>query len=189
MSKLSFTVMILILVTAFVAGDLCHAAGFGQQPPPQTTPIEVFQVYELPISVSTVELVKAGRAFELRCALTNNSNEKLLGFRYSLVAVDSDNRRHTLANRSEAFGLAPYQTRRRTIRNPLNLKLRPENRLVLMFEQIVGAESIWEVVKSKDAFDAYLTGDYSVVPRVLRVANHVDAPPGDAQPFRRNERY
>ncbi len=46
----------------------------------------------------------------------------------------------------------------------------------LMLEQVVSRESIWEVVKAKEAFEAYARGDYSVMPVVLRVANQVDAP-------------
>jgi hypothetical protein len=45
-----------------------------------------------------------------------------------------------------------------------------------MVEQVISRESIWEVVKAKEAFDAYARGDYSVTPVVLRVANQVDAP-------------
>jgi hypothetical protein len=165
---------ILTSVFLMIVGGFSYSAG--QKQVTQVTPVEIFQVYELPIAVTSVELVRTGRGYGLRWWITNQSNEKLLGFRYSLVAVDSDNNRHALANRSEAFTLTSYQTRRATIRTPLDIKLRSEFRLVIMLEQIVGAESIWEVVKSKDALEAYLSGDYSTVPRVLRVANQVDAP-------------
>jgi hypothetical protein len=46
-----------------------------------------------------------------------------------------------------------------------------------MLEQIVGAESIWEVIKAKDALDSYTSGDFSKIPTVLRVPNHVDVAP------------
>ena len=175
MNKDRFKVGIVTLVAALFVGHFSYA-GAVQKQAGQVVPVEIFQVYELPVSISHVELVSSGRAFELRCAVTNNSNEKLLGFRYSLVAIDSNQGKHALANRSEAFALAPYETKQRTIRTPLNIKLKSEYRLVLMVEQIVGTYSIWEVIKPKDAFEAYLSGDYSVVPRVLRVANQVDAP-------------
>ena len=180
MSKLPLTLIILLLVTTLMTEEFFASSSERQST--QATPVEVFQVYELPIDVSGVELVKVGRAYELRSSIKNKSDEKLLGFRYSLVAIDSDNSRHTLANRSEAFALPPYETERCKIRMSLNFRLKSQHRLVLMFVQVVGFDSIWEVVKARDAFDAYLTGDYSVVPRVLRVANHVDAPPGDRVP-------
>ncbi|HEX6728864.1 MAG TPA: hypothetical protein VF074_02585 [Pyrinomonadaceae bacterium] len=175
MNKKYFSLTILPLVAALVVGHLSHAAAF-QKRVGQVVPVEIFQVYELPVSISRVELVSSARAYELRCSITNNSNEKLHGFRYSLVATDSNDGRHALVNRSEAFVLLPYETRQRTIRTPLNIKLKAEYRLVIMFEQILGADSIWEVIKPKDALEAYLSGDYSVIPRVLRVANQVDAP-------------
>jgi hypothetical protein len=50
-------------------------------------------------------------------------------------------------------------------------------------EQVVSREAIWEVIKAKEAFEAYARGDYSVVPVVLRVANQVDSPPGQLRMF------
>jgi hypothetical protein len=47
-----------------------------------------------------------------------------------------------------------------------------------MLEQTISRESIWEVVKAKEALDSYARGDFSVMPVVLRVANHVDVPIG-----------
>jgi len=175
MTKTHLSLRVFMPIVALIVGEFCYVSGFQKQGS-QITSVEIFQVYELPVAVTGVELVKSGRTFELRCSITNNSNEKLLGFRYSLVAIDSDNRRQALANRSEAFALTPYETKRRTIRTPLNIKLTAQHRVVLMVEQIVGADSIWEVIKAKDALEAYLSGDYSVVPRVLRVANQVDVP-------------
>ena len=168
---------ILILISV----EFCLA----QKQPTSITSVEVFQVYELPVTVAAVELVKTERTYELRCSMTNVTDERLLGFRYSLVAVESNDVKRTLANRSEAFALAGYETKRRKIRTPLDIKLNSDSRLVLMVEQIVGAESIWEVVKPKDALDAYLSGDFSVVPRVLHVPNHVDVPTENRVPLRR----
>ena len=60
-----------------------------------------------------------------------------------------------------------------------------------MVEQVISREWIWEVVKAKDALEAYARGDYSVMPAVLRVANQVDAPmtPRVIYRLRRNEEY
>ena len=56
-------------------------------------------------------------------------------------------------------------------------KMKEGNRLVLMLEQVLGVEAIWEVIKPRDALEAYLKGDYSIQPQIMRVANYVDAPP------------
>jgi hypothetical protein len=60
---------------------------------------------------------------------------------------------------------------------------------VFMVEQVISRESIWEVVKAKDALEAYAKGDFSVMPVVMRVANSVDAPPGaeTREPIRRKQ--
>lgn len=64
-----------------------------------------------------------------------------------------------------------------TFRSPIRLKLKAGYRLELMLEQVVGEESIWEVAKARDVLEAYVSGDYSVMPQVLRVSNQVDVPP------------
>jgi hypothetical protein len=45
-----------------------------------------------------------------------------------------------------------------------------------MVEQVISPEWIWEVVKAKDALEAYARGDFSVMPAVMRMLNQVDAP-------------
>lgn len=55
-------------------------------------------------------------------------------------------------------------------------KIRDGSCFVVMLEQAIAPESIREVVKAKESLEAYARGDYSVMPRVLRVANQVDAP-------------
>jgi len=159
-------------IVLILMGIVCHAEPAQKS---QIIPVEIFQVYELPVTVTSVELIKLGKMYELRCTVTNNSNEKLLGFRYSLVTFDADNRQ-AMMSRSEAYAITPYETKRRTIRTPLNIRSNTNLRVVVMFEQVVGTDSIWEVVKPKEALEAYLSGDYSFVPRVLKVANQVDAP-------------
>jgi hypothetical protein len=144
--------------------------------PQEVGSIEIFQVNQLPITLSNAELIKSAGGYQLRCSIGNNSDEKLLGFRYSLVLVESNNAKQSTVNRSEGFSLAPYTTKRKTFSMPIAMNLKDNVRFILMVEQVVGINSIWEVVKAKDALDAYLTGDYSKVPAVLRVPNHVDSP-------------
>ena len=59
---------------------------------------------------------------------------------------------------------------------PIRFKQTDDSRLVLMLEQVVSRESIWEVIKAKDVLEGYVKGDYSIQPHVLRVANQVDSP-------------
>lgn len=133
---------------------------------------------DLPLSVHEASLVKTDRAYLLQLALGNSSNLKLIGLRYAIAVIDSRNQLQPLVNRTEGFSLPAYATRTLTLKTPIRFKPKDGERLVLMVEQVISRESIWEVVKAKDALEAYAKGDYSVMPVVLRVANAVDAPPG-----------
>jgi succinylarginine dihydrolase len=155
----------------------CAAVSYAQNQPTEIIPVEVFHVGQLPVAITNVELVGSAKGFQLRCSMTNNSDEKLLGFRYSIVAIDSNNAKTAVANRSEAWALRPYATKRKTFGTLLPTSVKNQVRVVLMLEQIVGAESIWEVIKAKDALDSYTSGDFSKIPTVLRVPNHVDVAP------------
>jgi hypothetical protein len=146
---------------------------------PQTgdVPIEVFQVLDLPLSIHEASLTKIGRGNFLRLALGNSSDVKIIGLRYSLVSIDARNQVEIRVNRTEGFSVPAYGMKTLTFKTPIKLKQKDGERFLLMIEQVVSRESIWEVVKAKDTLEAYASGDYSVVPTVLRVPNQVDAPP------------
>jgi hypothetical protein len=84
----------------------CAAVSYAQNQPTEIIPVEVFHVGQLPVAITNVELVGSAKGFQLRCSMTNNSDEKLLGFRYSIVAIDSNNAKTAVANRSEAWSAA-----------------------------------------------------------------------------------
>jgi len=139
--------------------------------------IEVFQVLDLPLSVHEASLLKSERGYLLKLSLGNSSEVRMMGLRYSLVIIDSTNQAQAVINRTEGFSIPAYATKNLTFKTPIKLKPKDGERLVLMLEQVISRESIWEVVKAKEALEAYAKGDYSVMPTVLRVANQVDAPP------------
>ena len=139
-------------------------------------PIEVFQVLDLPLTVHEAALVKSDKGNLLKLSLGNSSELRLIGLRYSLITINADSKPQIRVNRTEGFSLAPYATKSVTFNTPIKLKPKDGERLVLMLEQVVSRESIWEVVKAKDALDAYARGDYSVIPAVMRVSNAVDSP-------------
>ena len=152
-----------------------------RNPSPQTNdiPVDIFQVLDLPLSIHEASLTKNERGFYLlKIALANSSELKMIGLRYSLAIIDSRDQIQALVNRSESLSLPGYRTKTLTFKSPIRFKQKGGERLLLMIEQVISRESIWEVVKAKDALEAYALGDYSVMPTVLRVANQVDAPPG-----------
>jgi hypothetical protein len=138
--------------------------------------VEVFQVMEMPIAATDAALVKTRNGYLLKCVLANSSEFQQLGLRYSLAVIDSMNAITATLTRNEGFRLAPYQTKTLTFKTPLRFSLKGDERFVLMVEQVVGTYYVWDVLKAKDSLAAYIKGDYSVMPRVLRVSNHVDAP-------------
>jgi hypothetical protein len=138
--------------------------------------VEVFTVPELPLSIQQAALVKTEKGVALRCQLSNGSDDEMSGLRYALVVEQPFESPRFVLNRSEGFKLKAYETRIVTFQTPLRVTLKRGQRIVLMLDQAVGKHSIWEVVKARDALTAYLSGDYSVVPSVLRVANQIDAP-------------
>jgi hypothetical protein len=145
------------------------------QSAPAPVEVEIFPVLELPLTANNSALVKRKGGYLLRCSLTNGSEFQQLGLRYSLAIVDAAGAT-TMSSSSEGFKIEPYQSREITFKTPLRLKIKEGTRVVLMLQQVLSSEYVWEVIKAKDALSAYLDGDYSITPRVLRVSNQVDAP-------------
>jgi len=135
---------------------------------------EVFQVFELPLTLTNPTLVKTKHGYMLKCVLANASEFRQLGFRYSLAIVGADNT-SSVTSHNEGFTLSPYQTKNVTFKTPLRLRLKGDERLVLMVEQAISTDYVWEVVQAKEALASYINGDYSTTPRVLRMLNEVDS--------------
>ena len=153
--------------------------------------IEVFQVLDLPLTVHEASLVKSERGYLVKLAVGNSSEVKLVGLRYSLVRIDSRNQAQLLVNRNEGFALPAYASKTMTFKSPIRFKPKDGERMVLMVEQVVSPEWIWDVVKAKEALEAYTRGDYSVMPAVMKMLNQVDAPftPRVIYRLQRNEEY
>jgi hypothetical protein len=174
-NMLAANLMIVLAVSAFFAPlRLCGKPSEINQARDLT--IEVFQVIGLPLVVHEASLLKSEKGYLLKLALANTSELKMIGLRYSLATIDSDNQTKLVTNRTEGFSIEAYETESLTFKTPIKFKPAGGDRLVLMLEQVVSRESIWEVVKAKEAFEAYARADYSVVPIVLRVPNQVDVP-------------
>ena len=175
MFRKSALLSLLIAFAAFFAPSRLCARNFS----PQTgdLPIEVFQVLDLPLSIHEASLTKTARGQFLRLSLGNSSDLKIIGLRYSIVSIDDRNQVQPRVNRTEGFSVPAYEMKTLTFKTPIRLKPKDGERFLIMIEQVISRESIWEVVKAKDALEAYALGDYSTVPTVLRVPNQVDSPP------------
>jgi len=169
--KSLLTAVVLIFSTAaIVCGQQTDRAW-------RTVHVEIFQVLGLPINIHEADLVSNGFAYAVRLRVSNETTSELLGVRYALKPIDADGRVHNGMNPIEGFALTAHESKTITFNSRMRLSAKPGYRYVLMVEQVISRDSIWEVVKSKDALDAYLKGDYSIQPTVMRVANAVDAPP------------
>ena len=138
---------------------------------------EVLPVIELPLTVHDAALVKTEKAYQLKCRLSNSADVRIIGIRYSLIVIDPLTGAAPITNRIEGFEVPAYDSKTIKFATTINYTPKRGNRIVLMLEQVVSRESIWEVIKAKDALESYVKGDYSVQPHVMRVANQVDAPP------------
>jgi hypothetical protein len=170
--KLALTFTILVLIGT--------ASALAQQAPKKTQTreiaVEVIPVIELPLNLHEATLVKSAKGYALKCRFSSNADVTLIGIRYSLTVIEPVTGARPLTNRIEGFEIAPYGTKTLTFPTPIRFRQTDGNRLVLMLEQVVSKESIWEVIKAKDVLEGYAKGDYSIQPHVLRVANQVDAP-------------
>ena len=147
-----------------------------QESVPRTIGVEVCQPLELPMSISDAVITSTNDRFVLKGLLSNYSESRPLGIRYSIAVIDSQNV-ISLVTQSEAVRLAPYQTKRVAFKMSQKVTWREGDRFVLMLEQVVTTDYIWEVLTAKESLAAYIAGDYSVVPRVSRVPNQVDVRP------------
>jgi hypothetical protein len=147
-----------------------------QESAPRTIVVEVYQPPELPMGMSDAVITNTNGRFVLKGLLSNYSEFRPLGIRYSIAVIDSENS-ITLVTQSEAVRLAPYQAKRVAFKMSQKVILRKGERFVLMLEQVVTTDYIWEVLTAKDSLAAYIAGDYSVVPRISRVPNQVDVRP------------
>ena len=175
MFRKSALLILLIAFAAFFAPLRLCARNLSPQTGDLT--VDVFQVLDLPLNIHQASFIKSDKGFLLQLSLGNSSDLKIIGLRYSIVSIDSRDQVQPRVNRTEGFSLRAYGTKTLTFKTPIRLRPKDGERFVLMIEQVISRESIWEVVKAKDALEAYASGDYSIVPTVLRVPNQVDAPP------------
>lgn len=140
--------------------------------------IDVFQVYSLPLSVSSASLEKTRTGGLLKLFVSNNSSEQILGIRYWLLVVDSDNKVRRAVDQSEGLKLNAYAAKAISLSAPSKLKIGTDDRVYLVLAQVIGRESIWEVRQARQALQDYVKGNSYAIPSVLRVLNQVDAPLG-----------
>lgn len=171
--RLIFVTTLLVVVLGSVAQ--CQQSKTKEQP--RSFPVEVFQILGLPLNVHEAVMVEGASGYVLRCRTSNEASSEILGLRYSMTVIDALGRVRLAGDWTHSVRLEAYGMKSLSFMTPIRIKPKQGDRLVFMMEQVLTAETIWEVIKAKDALDAYVKGDYSVQPNVMRVANQVDALP------------
>ena len=167
----------LLAIAILLVGGISLAQQPAEKARAKDVAVEVLPVIELPLTVHDAALVKTEKSYQLRCRLSNSADVKIIGIRYSLTAIDPLAGATPITNRIEGFEVPGYDTKTIKFSTPISFTPKEGLRVVMMLEQVVSRESIWEVIKAKDSLESYVKGDYSVQPHVMRVANQVDAPP------------
>ncbi len=144
---------------------------------PDHLTVDVMQVLELPAHVTNPILVRSEKGYLLKCQISNNSEDRILGFTYQLLVLDSFNKLRMMASRTVAVKLESYATKDLTLRLPRKLTIKSGDRVLLAVEQLIGRELVWEVLNSREALEAHGKGDY-LAPEVKQVLNQVDSKPG-----------
>lgn len=153
-----------------------------QASPERSFPVDYLEVTDLPLSISIPILVKTEKGYVIRCSVANNSVEPMLGITFLILVLDSENRVRSSGSWSAGIKVAGYVTRDLSIRVPIKLTIKNSYRVVLAPEQLIGSESIWQVMKARELTEAFARGDQYVAPKVRRVANQFD-PPSDPLRF------
>ena len=154
------------------------AAGLLQQPASPEVPIDVFQIYNLPIALSNASFRTTKRGDSLKLVISNSSNEQILGVRYWLLVVDSANRVRRAADQSESLKLDAYSAKAVSFPAPPRWQIVDDERVFLVLAQVIGRDSIWEIQQARSALLSYVKGDSYSMPSVLRILNQVDSPIG-----------
>lgn len=157
-------------------GDTGKAALLPQASPERSLPVDYLEVTDLPLSISIPTLVKTEKGYVLKCSAANNSGEQMLGITFLILVLDTENKVRSAGSWNAGIQVPGYTARDLSIRIPIRLSIRSRYRVVLAPEQLIGSESIWQVMKARELTEAYARGDQYVVPKVRRVANQFDPP-------------
>jgi hypothetical protein len=173
----ALTGKLLILLAAFLPALLVVNVAKSQDvADPDQLPVDVMQVLELPAHVSNPILLRSEKSYLLKCQISNNSNDRILGFTYQLLVLDSANKLRTIVRRTATLKVPAYTTRDLTLRLPGKLEVKSGDRAVIAVEELIGRELVWEVLNSSELLEAYGRGDY-LAPEVKQVLNLVDSNP------------
>jgi len=136
--------------------------------------VDLLQVTDLPLSLSMAVLDKTEKGYVLKCAATNSASEQVLGVTFLVLVLNPDNKVRGGVSWTQRIKMASFDSQDLTVRVPLKFQVDSRDRVVLAVEQVFGHDSIWQVLKAREAAEAYAGGNPAVLAKVQRSANEYD---------------
>jgi len=156
MCRFALLVCFILVSILFVASSgskaaACFAASMDDSKAFQK-PIHFFDVPEMPLIIKDTILISASGGYILKCSVSNLSDEHIMGFRLMLLVLDSTGRMRDTVSWVEGVELADYSLEQLSLKLPLKLKVRANDRLVMTVKMVFGEKSVWGAVKQKKQF-------------------------------------
>lgn len=174
--------LVMLSTVAFTDSQLGTAQATLGQAKRQQIFIDFFDVAEVPLRIDDATFSKTESGHVLKCSAVNRSAEQVFGFGFVLLVVGSSGQPRATVGWIERAQLADYGSKDFSIELPLRLKIRADDRVVLIVEQVFGRETIWKVFKAEDALTAYAAGEQYVIPEVKSISNQFDGIGAPAAP-------
>lgn len=150
----------------------------------QQVRVDLLPVPELPLSISMPVLDRSDKGYSLKCSATNSASEQVLGVTFLLLVLDPENKTKGGMSWTQRMKMASFTSQDLSFRVPLKLQINSRDRVVLAVEQVFGHDSIWQVLKAREAAEAYAGGDGTVLAKVQRTANEYDGRVPASSPMR-----
>lgn len=178
MKPLHIVLMVAALTTVLLLSREDGHAGIAslQASTEGPVPVDMMPVPDLPVSISQATLQKTEQGYVLKCSAANSSSDQILGATFFTLVLDSENKVLSAATWTARLQLASYATQEISLKSPLKMPGKGRYRVVITLEQLVGRESIWQVMNARESMENYARGEDYKMPQVRKVSNQFDPP-------------
>jgi hypothetical protein len=166
--ELALAISVFVAANTFIRETAIASTDVSQK---QKIAISLFEVSDLPLKINSEVLVRTRKGHILRCSIANRSDEEITGVGFLVLVFDSSHKLKDTARWSERVELPAYSIKEYSFKAPTERMLAAEDQIAVVVEQVIGRESIWQVLKAEDALKAYATGGQHSAPDVRRLSN------------------
>ncbi len=135
---------------------------------------EVLDLPEMPIGIEPFSLGQSTEGYDLLCSVINRSDDRVLGLGLLVLVVDEKGETRGGSKWSERIELTGLSRKESTLHLPVKLRIRSSDRVVLMVEQVIGRETIWNAAKAREALQRHVSGEAYTAPEVQQMSNRHD---------------